>query len=713
MTNNKSEEQFWYGASCAPYAKSMDWPQEEWEDDLRRMKEMNFTVARIFVPWDRIERREGKLDFGKQDFFLDSAEKNGIKVILNVGGVFDNLQGIYPPSWLSRDYPVHAPVSTPLGPSGHYGPRRWVCLDDPIYRQKAADFITTTVKRYKSHPALAGWMVWNEPWLGNCYCQASLSRFKSWLRNKYNENLDELNHWWGTEFPVEYRTWDEVEPPTGSGFRGGGLNPWRDWHDFNMFRMTDAMTGINQIIKKYDTLNHPTTGNICFSHGISGERVNLRMSEASKAFDILGCSYYTVAHGECEFLTPASEAMFLDSFRWLSQDRNKKMLVLETEVGPNRYMITPERRILNNWMAIGHNAKAIVCWNYRSRISDNQVANFNLMAWDGTPGNRCSLHQEAAATLNRCAPLLNHVFPEAEVGILMSSNLNLCSMATHRNVDLTGINDTAYKKLEAGRDGTFKLLWDMSIPSDGITDANIEDLSRYKLILLPMIENMTPAIAEALKKYVRYGGTLIAESPFAYKDENNMLHGKAPIYGLDKLCGAFTRDREGKESAPDIIYPNGKSAKVCFFWHPYELTGGSAAATYSDGRVAVVQNRYGKGHVITFGTEVFRQYMESNANHENINFLRRKILGSDITPNAEVLIDGKLCYSSNIEVCRLSGKPGKVYIILNHNTHPVDFSLKLRDKAMRWTDLNSRKLVNMTEQISLPGLGVLAVSSNT
>ena len=81
----------------APYAKSTDWPMEEWDDDLAMMKKLHFTTARVFLAWDRVEIREGEFDWSRQDYFLDCAQKHGIKVILNVGGVFQSLQGIYPP----------------------------------------------------------------------------------------------------------------------------------------------------------------------------------------------------------------------------------------------------------------------------------------------------------------------------------------------------------------------------------------------------------------------------------------------------------------------------------------------------------------------------------------------------------------------------------------------------------------------------------------
>ncbi|OGV35407.1 MAG: hypothetical protein A2020_06655 [Lentisphaerae bacterium GWF2_45_14] len=690
-------DKFLYGASCAPYAKSMDWPMEEWDRDLAMMKEMHFNIARIFVPWDRIEQKEGVLDFSKQDHFMEVAERHGIGVLLNVGGVFDNLQGIYPPQWLVRKYPTVPQQEDSRIPEQHSGPRIRICMDDLIYREKAFDFIAKSVRRYAEHPATVGWMIWNEPWLKNCCCPATMMRFKAWIKEKYRENLDELNRLWGSEFPLEYEKWEDVEAPNGVGFLGGGLNAWRDWIEFNDFRLSEAMMTVTKIVKENDPCKHPCTANMV--HPFS------QLSNAYKSLDIAGYSYYTVAHGEGLSLTPFLKALICDTYRWFSKDEKRRTLVLETEAGPNNFMITGEQRRLNNYLAIGHNAKSIVCWNYRSRYSDSQVCNFNLMGWDGSITPRAKQHAEMAKTFTSHAELINDSYLEAEAGVLIPDNLAILAMSTHCGVPGHG---GSYEDFAKSRFGAFKLLWDMNIASDGIAECHLKNIDRYKIILLPLIENMSPEIAKALKEYVSKGGTLIAESPFAFKDENNFLLGTAPIYGLDEVFGAKTRDREGKETASSIVYTDGRKGKVCFLWHPYEVTTGKAVANYEDGRAAVVVNSFGKGKAIVTGTEFFRQYY-NDADSANTEFLRNAILDSGVKRNAEILIDGEIAESSGIEACRLSGKKGIIYIILNHNEKEVNFQLRLREHDNSWKDMETDKEINIEKEQMLPANGVLAI----
>ena len=679
-----------YGAAFAPYAKSLDWPMEEWDDDLARMKEMNFSTIRIFVPWDRIESKEGVLDFSKQDYIMELAVKHDIGVLLNVGGVFKSLQGVYPPRWLVRNYSVTPPWKDPCIPAHHSGTKLSVCLDDPIYREKAFDFIGKVVRRYSEHPATLGWMLSNEPGISPCYCPHTLANFKIWLEKKYLGNLDELNRIWGSEFPLDYATWEEIKPPVG----GAGLNTCRDWEEFTHFRLTEAMMITSKTVKENDPNNHPCTSNIL--HGYYSPSAH----GIEQSLDITGYSHYAVAHQGEEDSTSFQKSLFCDSNRWFSSDENRRTLALEVEAGPNTFMITPEKRRFYNYLAIGHNAKAIICWNYRCRYSDHQVCDFNLMGWDGSFTPRSKQHAEMAKTFNDHAELMNNSFPEAEVGVFgCSGKLDLLMKATHHS-DIVPCD--TFGAITKSFYGAFKLLWDMNITSDGIDERHFGNIDNYKIILLPIVENMTPEIAEALKGYVANGGTLIAESPFAFKDENNFLHGTAPIYGLDEVFGAITRDREGKETASPLSYSDGSKGEVCVLWHPYEVSTGKVIAEYDDGRAAVVENSYGKGKAIVAGSEFFRQYY-NNPDIANTAFLRRSVLDSGVKRNAEIFIDGEMVEGSGIEACRLVGKPGSIYILLNHNKNEVKFEMNVHgsDAACRWLDLETGNELDINKEITL------------
>ena len=526
----------------------------------------------------------------------------------------------------------------------------------------------TTVKRYAENRAVIGWMSWNEPALPFCYCKDTQKRFRKWLQEKYNGDLAELNRVWGSEFPINYESWEDIQAPAGFGFTGGGLNAWRDWHLFTHWRLAEALGAVRDIVHKFDTLQRPVTSNLV--HTLAYYRhtmANLNLDMAGGALDVVGLSFYTRAHTGDTF-DPLHKAYCLSRYRSVSREPSRRMWILETEAGPNVRQITEPQRKLNHWMALAHNVKCFLLWIYRCRYSDNQVGNFNMMAWDGSITNRARYNGEFSKMLQSHGRLLNNVAVGRTAAVFAPELQSILTLATHGNGLVPNLEAGA-KELEVctrSLKGAYKFLWDRNIPADFISEWNLQDMLKYKLILLPMMENMTPEWAEAIRQYVEQGGTVIAESPFAFKDDDNFLHGRAPIFGLQEVFGAWTNDREGRESAPKMVFDNGGTADVFFYWHEWHLVGAQVLAKYETGSPAIVANRYGKGLAVMAGTEIFRQYF-SEPQEATTVLLERLAAEAGAAPTARVLVNGDDSAGSLVEVAKLDGTEGTVYIILNHN----------------------------------------------
>ncbi len=691
------EDQFLFGASCAPYAKSMDWPESEWDRDFATMRQLNFNVIRIFAAWDRIEREEGVFDYAKQDRALELAEHHGLKVVLNFGGVFANLCGIYTPEYILRNFDCRPRQSSSTESAHAWAPGAGVCSDTPVYREKAFAFMARTVERYAGSDALFAWMIWNEPASYVCYCPHTLARFSKWLREKYQDDLDALNRLWGTEFPVHYRDWSEVKAPSGPGV----LNPWRDWLQFNQFRLYDDMGTIESLVKERDPKGRPTTANLVYHLAgmegpVNAPKYGLDMGRVGRTMSIMGLSFYTVEH-KYDIGTGALSAYKLSRLRSVSQDEKRRMLVLESGAGPNMAMATYAQHMVNFHQLLAHNVKGILLWNYRSRLSDGQVALFNLMKWDGTVTRRAQYMAAFSKTLQENAKLLNDVVPERQAAILTLEEEQilmdgLCGM--HRPAE--------YEDEHNSRVGAYKLLWDLHIPTDCLTECQLPELGRYRLLLLPMQEHMSAELAEKIRIFVAAGGTVIAESPFAFRSIDGILHYAAPAFGLDDVFGCETRDREQRETAPRVHYPDG-DAEVCLFWSEYALKGGEALGMYDGLGAAAVAHAYGKGRAILFGTEVFRQYLK-NPQAAVTALLRKEVLASGVVPVARVTGNG-----ADVEISRLSGDVGILYIFINHSREERRFSVTLRDLQPIWDDFATHETVNFGNEIVLPPQGVLAI----
>ncbi|MFD4555390.1 beta-galactosidase [Streptomyces sp. NPDC058469] len=203
------------------------WPEEVWAEDMRLMREAGVTMVNVGIfSWALLEPSEGVYDFARMDRVLDLLHANGIAADLATPTAA-------PPAWFFRAYPEALPVDRD-GRTLSYGSRQTFCPSSPAYRRAALCIAGALAERYAGHPAVAMWHVHNEYGCHNaaCYCDTSAAAFRTWLRARYADDLDALNHAWGTTFWSQwYYDWEEILPPRATG---APPNPTHqlDWRRF-------------------------------------------------------------------------------------------------------------------------------------------------------------------------------------------------------------------------------------------------------------------------------------------------------------------------------------------------------------------------------------------------------------------------------------------------------------------------------------------------
>lgn len=155
-------EMFIYGAQ---YYRAPNPPREERKRDIEQMAELGFNVVKIQAHWNWINHQPDVFDFSEIEELLNYANESGLGVIL-----LSNLENA--PWWVAQQHPearyttvddrvldLQVVGGTPAG--GWPG----LCFDNEPVRRKAETFLTNLVKRFKNHPALSFWHVWEEPHL--------------------------------------------------------------------------------------------------------------------------------------------------------------------------------------------------------------------------------------------------------------------------------------------------------------------------------------------------------------------------------------------------------------------------------------------------------------------------------------------------------------------------------------------------------------------
>ncbi len=677
-----------FGVSYCPYAKSGDVDMSVWDRDFKTMKELHFNAVRCFVAWDRIEIEEGQFDFSKVDRIFELAEKYEMDVLLNVGGVFATFGGIYPPRWLIRDYHCQEVVKDPQHPETSFGPHKLLCTDDDLYQSKAEAFTVRMVKRYANQKSLFGWNVWNEAYLQpQCYCPRTLAKFRNWLKAKYNDNLDALNTIWGTEFPVCYRKWEEIEPGLGTGFLASGFVARLDWLHFNQDRVASWVDRVNDLVHEHDRLKRPTSSNIVTTavygdvswHGIPD------LWSQARHLDITGFSFYSDIEREGRVSALNSG---LSSVRGSSNDPAKGFWVLETEAGQvyNPTACPPEvadglRRESTHWLSVLHGAKAILLWKFGGRATDTQTDTFNLTAWDGSITERAKLNAKVAETfLSNEKLFLNRTY-QSKVAVLHSSDNALYTHVAN-----------LFREWQLARYGASRVFRDLHIPTDCVSDVQVREegiLSKYKVLVVPCALSLDKLLADAIADFIRKGGVVIADQRFGIFNENAVNQLQAPGQGLRKLFGAYINDFLLGAESTDVSLSDGGSLTVNGNYRSIlhvQDKNCQILGAWPDKSTAIISRQVEKGQVLWFGYQPFRDY-ELKPSVDFSTFLGKALQKHGITSDYEIT---GLSPKDEVEIGALSDDNGtKTHFLINLSPRDLVFMLRVKSAQGALRDILS------------------------
>ncbi len=140
-----------------------------------------------------------------------------------------------------------------------------LCLDNDDYKARAEGFLTQLASRYRKHPGMGAYDIWNECNVHSsgfpaCYCPATTAKFRKWLQEKYGD-VKTLGKAWNR---FSYASWDDVVPP-----RGAGAYPdYMDWTDFRIGNTYEQMKWRADVIRRADP-EHPIT-----AHGMYDQTVD-------------------------------------------------------------------------------------------------------------------------------------------------------------------------------------------------------------------------------------------------------------------------------------------------------------------------------------------------------------------------------------------------------------------------------------------------------
>lgn len=273
----------------------------------------------------------------------------------------------------------------------------------------------------------------------------------------------------------------------------------------------------------------------------------------------------------------------------------------EFTAGGAGYYGTPGRSRMYAYLGLMMGAQGILAWTFNSHQGGEEQALFGLVDHDGTPSWKVD---EFARIASEFKLLSKYGFPRythPDVAIAYSFDSFVDS---HPNgpssTTLQYFKPSYTEQVQGAFEPFFRANLDTAIINIGH-----EDLSSYKLVVVPADYVMDTASAKALREYVNNGGTVLMTAFSAKVDEHGQWF-DTPLPG--RLSDVFGLKTNAFYDSPALKFDlDGRSIQTNV--HRYEVVEPSTAAVLArftnipDNAPAITMNRFGKGKALYLATE--------------------------------------------------------------------------------------------------------------
>ncbi len=487
-----------YGA--AYYDEYM--PYDRLQQDVAMMKKAGINTVRIAEStWSTCEPQEGVFDFSHVERVMDAMEEAGINVIIGTPTYAI-------PTWMVKSHP-DVMAETVKG-RGIYGARQIMDITHPVYRFYAERVIRKLMECTAHRKCVIGFQVDNETKYYGTAGKNVQEKFVKYLRKKFNNDLDAMNHEFGLDYwSNRINAWEDF--PDVRGTINGSLGA--EFEKFQRTLVDEFLSWQADIVNEYRREDQFITHNFDFEwRGYSyGVQPDVNHYHAAKALTIAGTDIY---HPTQDDLTGAEIAFGGDMTRSLKRDN---YLVLETEAqGYPGWTPYKGQLRLQAYSHLANGANSVMYWHWHSIHNSFETYWRGLLSHDMQEN---APYREACIIGNEFSRLGSHLVnlkKKNEVAILVS-NEALTALKWF------GIEATAAGDHGIGYNDVVRWLYDtlfkMNVECDFVWPES-DNLDQYKAIFVPALYAAPDELLEKLKQYTANGGTLVATFKTAFANEN-------------------------------------------------------------------------------------------------------------------------------------------------------------------------------------------------
>lgn len=579
-----------YGA--AYYDEYM--PYDRRQQDVAMMKKAGINTVRIAEStWSTCEPQEGVFDFSHVERVMDAMEEAGINVIIGTPTYAI-------PTWMVKSHP-DVMAETVKG-RGIYGARQIMDITHPVYRFYAERVIRKLMECTAHRKCVIGFQVDNETKYYGTAGKNVQEKFVKYLRKKFNNDLDAMNHEFGLDYwSNRINAWEDF--PDVRGTINGSLGA--EFEKFQRTLVDEFLSWQADIVNEYRREDQFITHNFDFEwRGYSyGVQPDVNHYHAAKALTIAGTDIY---HPTQDDLTGAEIAFGGDMTRSLKRDN---YLVLETEAqGYPGWTPYKGQLRLQAYSHLANGANSVMYWHWHSIHNSFETYWRGLLSHDMQEN---APYREACIIGNEFSRLGSHLVnlkKKNEVAILVS-NEALTALKWF------GIEATAAGDHGIGYNDVVRWLYDtlfkMNVECDFVWPES-DNLDQYKAIFVPALYAAPDELLEKLKQYTANGGTLVATFKTAFANENVKVSHEMQPHILSNCFGIsyqqFTFPKNTGLSGSIIngtAKDSDEKAEAKVFMELLMPQEAEVLASYDHYNwkeyAAITKNHYGKGTAIYIG----------------------------------------------------------------------------------------------------------------
>lgn len=491
-------EKLLYGA--AYYDEYM--PYERLQQDVAMMKKAGINTVRIAEStWSTCEPQEGVFDFSHVERVMDAMEEAGINVIIGTPTYAI-------PTWMVKSHP-DVLAETVKG-RGIYGARQIMDITHPVYRFYAERVIRKLMECTAHRKCVIGFQVDNETKYYGTAGKNVQEKFVKYLRRKFNNDLDAMNHEFGLDYwSNRINAWEDF--PDVRGTINGSLGA--EFEKFQRTLVDEFLSWQADIVNEYRREDQFITHNFDFEwRGYSfGVQPDVNHYHAAKALTIAGTDIY---HPTQDDLTGVEIGFGGDMIRSLKRDN---YLVLETEAqGYPGWTPYKGQLRLQAYSHLASGANSVMYWHWHSIHNSFETYWRGLLSHDMQEN---APYREACIIGNEFAKLGSHLVnlkKKNDVAILVSNEALTALKWFGIEATAAGDNGIGYNDVVRW---LYDTLFKMNIECDFVWPES-DNFDEYKVIFVPALYAAPDELLERLKQYTANGGTLAATFKTAFANEN-------------------------------------------------------------------------------------------------------------------------------------------------------------------------------------------------